>query len=313
VSAHPTQRSGSAKRSAVVLEGISQKFAWAKRHLNELTEVCPTYLEEHPYETICEFYPDAQAVGLFLATPDPGPKFGVAIGAIVYQLRSILDQIVWQLADVGGGNPPLIGGSSQFPIFTPGGTRSPITSPSDFDNRVKNGMLRGVPQPQRALIEAVQPYNSPNPALHPLAILVDLSNADKHNVIPVVTARIDTDYGQRHGLIIERDVASIDTVELVGNSRSKNGAVIIAATITPDGPDPQVKMYSEASRYIAFEQGWPLATTLYWLGCCVEEIFDALLPGVDDPLYKPPLFHFMSVPPKPVYRSGTPLPKTGLA
>jgi len=309
VSDHPTQRTGTATRSAVVLEGITQKFQWAKRHLDELIEICPTYLEEHPYETICEFYPEANAVGLILAARDPGPRFGVAVGAIVYQLRSILDQIVWQLADVGGGKPPLVGGSNQFPIYTPGGSRSPITSRTDFDNRVKNGNLKGVPAPQRALIEAVQPYNTPNPSLHPLAILADLSNADKHNVIPVLSARIDTDYGQRQGLIIERDVASIDSVEVIGTSRSKNGAVIIAATITANGPDPQVKVHSEASRYIAFEQGWPLTTTLYWIGGCVEEIFDALLPGVDDPLYEPSLFEFMSVPPKPVYRGGTPLPK----
>ncbi|MEA2220150.1 MAG: hypothetical protein QOJ35_2776 [Solirubrobacteraceae bacterium] len=270
--------------------------------------MCPVFLEEHPYETVCEYYPDVQTVGVFLATPDPGPKFGVIAGGIIYALRSVLDQLVWQLAKANGGNPPIIGGPNQFPIYTPAGSRNPVQNAADFQNRAARS-LANVAAPHRAFIETLQPYNCPDPAKHPLAFLADLSNMDKHNVIPVAVALRDEDFGRWRHVGAVADVERISAVDYIDELRLKNGAAVAVVEVVPNGPDPQVQVQSESSRYIAFAHGrLPLTTGLYWIGVCVGQIVEALLPAIDDPSYNPPLIQLSWRPPKPVYRDGTPLP-----
>jgi hypothetical protein len=97
----------------------------------------------------------------------------------VHNLRSALDQLVWQLVLLNDETPKR---DNQFPIirvekeyWEPGETRS---------ESVRERMLRGVREDHRAPIDGVQPYlagnNAPDTAL---SHLNTLANTDKHRVI----------------------------------------------------------------------------------------------------------------------------------
>jgi hypothetical protein len=60
-------------------------------------------------------------------------------------------------------------------------------SPEQFGRAVKNGIIKGVSRLDRPLIEALQPYQSPDPQNSILRIVHDLDIADKHRLLVVVT------------------------------------------------------------------------------------------------------------------------------
>lgn len=104
-------------------------------------------------------------------------------GEIVYQLRSALDHTIHQLVLADGHGEKLAGSRRhQFPIFeTEVGyrTRAPA-------------MIDGVSPSVGRLIKDAQPFASTLAAsAHPLWILQDLSNTDKHRVIPVSVVALE--------------------------------------------------------------------------------------------------------------------------
>ena len=97
-------------------------------------------------------------------------NFSVLLGEIVYDLRSALDQCVFQLALDHTG---IEHEQTMFPIFT---------SPSEFS---KKGARRVefIGDGPKTLIESLQPYSDRSmPIHHSLLDLNNLSNADKHRV-----------------------------------------------------------------------------------------------------------------------------------
>lgn len=93
-------------------------------------------------------------------------RFGLILGDYVGNLRAALDHAVYGLAGTQAGS------HNAFP--TEGDGKS-------FANRAKDA-LRGVPEPIRALIESMQPFNG-HARGDRLALLARLSNIDKHRVL----------------------------------------------------------------------------------------------------------------------------------
>jgi hypothetical protein len=90
--------------------------------------------------------------------------FSVVIGEIVYNLRSALDYLVFELAGLDSG---CIIEGTQFPIER---------SQKSFKWRVRGGWLDVLNAAHVAAIEALQPYRGCQWA----AVLQNLSNPDKH-------------------------------------------------------------------------------------------------------------------------------------
>ncbi|NQU97390.1 MAG: hypothetical protein HQ548_07090 [Chloroflexi bacterium] len=90
-------------------------------------------------------------------------NWSVLVGEYVYQLRSSLDHMIYQMAC-----PPVKG--SEFPIFV------------DRDDYCRRGRykIRGIPTAAVSIIEDAQPWNCREPTSHPLWLLQELSNIDKH-------------------------------------------------------------------------------------------------------------------------------------
>lgn len=95
----------------------------------------------------------------------------LSLGDFVYNLRSGLDQLAWQLCLSGGGDP---GRETMFPIHDKDDQKSEET----FRKRVK-----GMPPDAIDIIKELQPYQRGSDyRQHPLWQLNELGNIDKHRL-----------------------------------------------------------------------------------------------------------------------------------
>ena len=119
--------------------------------------------------------PDAVVSEWVVKVVEPPPeRWSAVLGDLIHNLRSALDHIVWGLS----GPNPTYPKAVSFPVFQ---TRAEF-------NRQTGRSLADVSVPARAEIEALQPYNNTDyPVdLHPLWLVRELSNVDKHRALNVV-------------------------------------------------------------------------------------------------------------------------------
>lgn len=167
------------------------------------------------------------------------------VGNIIHNMRSTLDQLVWQLVIANDETPRDGPRGNSFPIFP---------EPVDFAAKTTNS-LRGVHPTDRARIERFQPYNRPNgldPEVNPLVAIDFLWNQDKHRAIEVLA------YGLRH--TIRAALHGIEDVERIIDlafipGPIKNDAVIAWAEVQPSGPNPKVAMHGYLPTSVAFSNG----------------------------------------------------------
>jgi hypothetical protein len=57
-----------------------------------------------------------------------------------------------------------------------------------FEEAVRGGIIRGISRSGQTTIRRAQPYHCTEPADHPLAILHDLNNIDKHKLLLIVSS-----------------------------------------------------------------------------------------------------------------------------
>jgi hypothetical protein len=108
------------------------------------------------------------------------PKFAVLTGGVCHDLRSALNQLAWLLTSerYRRDNETLI----EFPICV-----SRPAKPRELSRY--NGKIEGIASSAaRSLVEKLQPYNAPEPANDPLAILHDLNRVDKHQKLVFINA-----------------------------------------------------------------------------------------------------------------------------
>lgn len=191
-------------------------------------------------------------------------RTSVIVGDIVHNLRSTLDHLTWQLACYHTGGNPLNPQRVQFPIED---------KLAVFAKRCKpDGWIGEIAPAHQTIIERYQPYhglNTPSQQfwtlyVHELALLRDLSNADKHRVLteidlpvtgfhmrvrfaPGATGpmehdwRFPTDYALKVGAQVMRarlisgpNIAKIDPhMEMVGHA-TPDVSIIKGGAVVPD-------------------------------------------------------------------------------
>lgn len=183
---------------ATDLTGIERKLVRAERHLADLKYAVEARFDPNKYRF--ELNRDTQTQHHILTAhdlPELDPEWGPVIGDCLFNLRSALDHLAWQLVLLDGGTP---GEQTQFPI-----------RPSPFD---KNGQLLA-PNLQPSIrnpnilkaLEEVQPYRGPEGepvpfTISPLWRLSRLNNIDKHRLLLVVVSVLDVDkmwFGSKQG------------------------------------------------------------------------------------------------------------------
>jgi hypothetical protein len=166
------------------LEGVSLKLDRAKEHLDFLEREREPMLKLQIGRMIEG--PDPQS-GDYLIRIDgdlPPPKWGILVAEFAHHLRSALDNLLWQLILARGGTP--VEGVTQFPIYK---------NEADFNRKPKrrgpwpteaDRLTSGILPEDRAFIKDAQPFKLGRDApMHPLSMLADLNNVDKHRYIHV--------------------------------------------------------------------------------------------------------------------------------
>ncbi len=175
------------------LAGPRAKVERAKSQLIALNKVTNDFFEAHRYSVVrAEF--DRKAGQYSLRIKECPPNFpiewSVVIGEIAHNLRSALDGLAWQLALLNTTSMPFQ--RTAFPIRTfSNGTRRPrIDGGYDHPfwyNGIPCHLLKSIDRCFWTRIEAFQPYKGRNRGRHhPLFLLHELNNTDKHRLIMVL-------------------------------------------------------------------------------------------------------------------------------
>ncbi len=176
------------------LEGVELKLKRAKEHFDALAEAITAFVRNpDTYTMFLEVNAQRRPVLRIEDIEEPRPEWAVLIGDCVHNLHSALDHLAFQLL-VGNTSEPVpraLAKSSAFPIYL---------SSRDFAKVRSKGFRRGQPTPDSglnkllgvssdatAIIEQLQPYHRrKNPGTRSLWELRELSNADKHRLLPLV-------------------------------------------------------------------------------------------------------------------------------
>ena len=119
--------------------------------------------------------------------PNIPPLLSVLVGEVVFQLRSALDHLVYQLIVAYTKKKPTF--RSQFPIVGHGRKRQPDAL-AEYEAQ-KPGMIKGVSPTAEAIIDKVQPLQrGASYDKDPLWMIQELHNIDKHRILNLMVRGI---------------------------------------------------------------------------------------------------------------------------
>jgi hypothetical protein len=172
------------------LASIFAKLDRAGSHLTDLQQAVKEFGESDFYEVGTDLPEKGRILSRAVNVKRPGPELGAMIGDVVHTVRSALDQLVFQLATAESGRlPEGIAKSSAFPIFKTGPRYRGEAGRGHGKGRGAGYKIQGLSRPVRASIERLQPYHRrKHPLLWALWQLEELSNIDKHRLIPLTGA-----------------------------------------------------------------------------------------------------------------------------
>lgn len=250
------------------------KLDRAKTHLQELESVTKAFLATNPYREIAQA--DEQRPGEFvihfIKNGDLPPQIPVIVGDALYGMRSALDHLAYSLAlkhsfVVKDEN-------CMFPIHI---------KDTSFIVQAPRALAQMSTEAQN-LIGDMQPYRAANPAQHPLGILNQLGNIDKHRHL-VFGGTVATDTRWSIDLDACRDVDP-NSLNIIGAKLrfgpfdNQTEVARLFARIT--GPNPNVKVDAETTFDVALPKDGPAPGRV--IINVLEEIFQHICEVVVPPL-----------------------------
>jgi hypothetical protein len=171
------------------LAGVIAKFNRAKQQFDDLRVEMDEFFNQEPKPHFSRGYFDAKTwewIERFQVREEPPLRFGVMLGDCLHNLRSALDHLICQVTMLDGGTIDDCA-TTQFPIIS--------ESEAKFEAMAKRQIV-GLSKRHRAMVKRAQPYRAGDEAWrHPLAILADLSNTDKHRLLNPTYSIIKGDVG----------------------------------------------------------------------------------------------------------------------
>jgi hypothetical protein len=216
---------------------------------------------------------------------EPPPVFGVLVGSVAHQLYSALNHVAYALGvdHVGADAAHRKRRQLDFPI---------TDSAADFETR---RVLRHVSAGARAAFERLQPYarttESGGPTQHPLLLLKELADADKHRVLAASYGGVDLRQVLRgEGFAWNPEVAGGGefkrTLPEASETRMLGDRVELArlrfdernAEATPRvDPEPEVDIVFESDTWAGVSL-WSIGNCVATTDRCIRELAD-LFPG----------------------------------
>ncbi len=198
----------------MALSGIPsarRKLARAKMHAEALRDDVNAFREQDPYDFEVKSLGNPRGESdfrvLVKATRcDPVPEsWALMTGDFLTNARAALDHAIYQ--HVRAQNPSIPPHRIQYPI---------LDSAQDFATRMSGRFSPSV----RPYVEDAQPYQSSDPSGHPLRILRELVNVDKHRDLVVANYAADA-----------LEVASHDLYKLVSPPQVFKAQISPGATV----------------------------------------------------------------------------------
>jgi hypothetical protein len=257
------------------LAGAVEKFNRSKELFDVLRAEMDAFFngDPRPYATAGTFDRDAwEWVERFQLRQRPPLRFGVILGDCVHNLRCALDHAVWQVTLLDGGTPDT-------------GTMFPIASQSESQfERMAKARIPGLSPAHRQLVKDAQPYHHRNDAgAHPLAVLADLSNTDKHQIVNPTYSFMGEDSGRiLDGLVGSWQGPGRSPIEshwvLRRGSRLAHDAPWLRAVWRRDEPPPGiVKLSGELKLGVAFGEMGMDASDFKKIAAAVLAILQAFM------------------------------------
>jgi hypothetical protein len=154
-------------------------------------------------------------------------------------LRSILDQLVWQLALTRVAEPS---GRLQYPIH--------VEEPTDWAS-IAGDRLRDVPADAVDLIWRLQPFQGERPESNALTVVHKLWNEDKHRVI-LRASSVPAEPNASHFTVDAHDVADDVEIETQWGVPLTPGMKLVTAWLTPTGPNSRAHIHVNAPAEMVF-------------------------------------------------------------
>jgi hypothetical protein len=235
------------------------KLERAHDHLDELRGEFRSFLEREPYLLAQEFSAEtSQLVWRFEVHEEPPLRWAVLIGDVAHNLRSALEYVMWQLVLANGEEP---NEQTQFPIAL----RETLFRP------------QGISKDHEAIVRELQPFTAVGTELaHPLYVLRQISNRDKHRVLHTTLAVLGAAGYSIHDT---EDIAAIGEYEVTFGT-IEPGAEVFRVFVKPSGPNPSARLTGKTQLAIAFD--WPEEPGLHEES--IEGVFEAIEEFVDEAL-----------------------------
>lgn len=157
------------------LTGAVEKFNRSSEQFDELIAEMDAFFnaKPKPHTSVGKFDTDKwEWVERFKVIKEPPTRLGVILGDVLHNLRSALDNMIWQVTLLDGGTPD---DTTQYPI---------ASKSEDQFEAMANHRIPGLSDKHRAMVKKTQPYRRGDLAdRHSLSILATLSNIDKHQIV----------------------------------------------------------------------------------------------------------------------------------
>jgi hypothetical protein len=221
------------------------KLDRAKQHIQLLNAAVAHFGERDPYgeESELEGAPGLRReyVMRFKMNRQPPREWSETIGDCLHNLRASLDYLVWALWIESSGVPT----KPQDVMFPIVGERSSFA-------RARQVRIAGLPASAQDAIERLQPFHAAEPAQHPLSVLQELNNHDKHRFLRTAVAAV----AKAELDVTEREMAVVEKYTLT-EGIVNDGDELFRATLRSLGRGPRLGMVVRTTYTIAFDQGEP--------------------------------------------------------
>jgi Tfp pilus assembly protein PilX len=130
----------------------------------------------------------------------------------------------------------------------------PISTDAERFRNARQRRIGGLPEAAQDAIESLQPFHASDPAVHPLALLQELSNRDKHRFLRTVGAAVnkaEMTVGERQNIVIRRYKLTEGLVQ--------DGDELFRATLLSLGKQPRLAIDLQTVYGAAFAKMEPAA------------------------------------------------------
>lgn len=260
------------------LDSAAAKIIRAEEHLNAINRIIQQITSgAGSYEILT----DANGKETVNFLVQPPLSVSILAGEIVYQLRSALDHLAFELVKVSAASKGIIlpakwEENCLFPLWL-----NPPKKPPVFN--CFSHCLPGISVASYTFIESLQPYHSGAGHHNVMAILAKLCNIDKHRHLNAILPRVAVrqDYRSARGL---------NSTSTVGGLQ--HGAEVPSLAFDRGKDDPIVDMQRSFLPYVTFAEvaigaGPASLETQHVLEVCTESVKNIVIPAFIQLLQNP--------------------------